>query len=78
MKRIWLAMFIIMLIIFILLDLFLVGEEGHGIFSWSHFAGSFALLGLLGCLGLIAFAKLLGHYWLKREEDYYNRNDDDK
>ena len=78
MKRIWLAVFIITIIIFILLDLFLVSGEGHGVFPWSHIAGSFALLGLLGCLGLIAFAKLLGHYWLQRKEDYYDRNDNDE
>ncbi len=67
-----------MLITFILLDLFLLGGKVPDIFPWPPIVGSFALLGLLGCLGLIAFAKLLGYFWLQRKEDYYNRNDDDE
>ena len=78
MKRIWLTSFIITIASFILLDLFLVSGHGHNGFPWSHIAGFFSLLGLLGCLGLIAFAKLLGHYWLQRKEDYYDKNDNDE
>ena len=77
MMRRWLSVSIVLLFIFILLEVFLVHEEGHVTFFWSHIKGFFALFGFLGCLLLIAFAKLIGHYWLQRKEDYYDRNDDE-
>ncbi len=78
MKRKWFVVFIIVLVAFISLDLLLESGQGHKIFLWSHFAGFFALLGFVGCLAIIAVAKLLGHYWLQRREDYYDRDDDDE
>ena len=77
MTRTWLFVFIIALVISVLLDLFLVGGHGEAKFPWSHIAGFFALFGVIGCLLLMAFAKLIGHYWLQRKEDYYDRNDDE-
>lgn len=74
MKRIWFVVSLAVLVIFILLDL-LLENGGHVVFPWSHLAGFFSLLGFIGCLVIIAVAKLLGHYWLKREEDYYDKND---
>jgi len=76
--RRWMAVFISLLVIFVLLDLFLVIGEGHDGFPWSHIAGFFALFGFIGCLALIGIAKLLGHYWLERGEDYYHKNDDNE
>ena len=75
MKR-WILAFIIAVIILVPLELWLV--SGHGAFPWSNLTGFFAIFGFIGCLVLIGFAKLLGHYWLQRKEDYYDRNDDDK
>lgn len=46
-------------------------EEGHE-FWWSHLPVFFALMGFLGCVAIIYTAKLLGHYWLQRKEDYYD------
>ncbi len=77
MTRTWLFVFIIALVISVLLDLFLVGGHGEVNFPWSRIAGFFALFGVIGCLLLMAFAKLIGHYWLQRKEDYYDRNDDE-
>jgi len=77
MIRRWLAVFIASLVILILLELFLVTGHGHNAFPWSGITGFFALFGVIGCLLLIVFAKLIGHYWLQRKEDYYNRNDDE-
>ncbi|MFQ5996408.1 MAG: hypothetical protein ACE5KP_02130 [Dehalococcoidales bacterium] len=74
MKRTWLLVSITLLILFILLDLFLV--SGHVEFPWSRLAGFFSLFGFLGCLLIIVLAKLLGHYWLQRKENYYDRDDD--
>ena len=75
MKRTWIFTFITILAVFVLLDLFLSGQ-GHDIFPWSRVAGFFALYGLLGCLALIGLAKLIGHFWLQRKEDYYDKDDD--
>jgi len=75
MKRAWLFTFIAAIAIFILLDLLLSGR-GHAVFPWSRVTGFFALFGLLGCLALIGFAKLLGHFWLQRRDDYYGKDDD--
>jgi len=75
-KRI-LVIIIAALVIFVLLDIFLVSGQAHNGFPWSHLVGFFALFGFFGCLVLIAVAKLLGHYWLQRREDYYGNDDDD-
>ena len=77
MKR-WILAFIITVIILVPLELWLVSGLGHDVFPWSNLSGFFAIFGFIGCLALIGFAKLLGHYWLQRKEDYYDRNDDDK
>ncbi len=77
MKRIWLIISIVVIAIFITFDLLLAGH-GHSVFPWSKVAGFFSLFGLLGCLALIGFSKLIGHYWLQREEDYYDGDNDNK
>lgn len=48
--------------------------DGHGDFAWSKILGFFALFGLIGCVAIILISKWLGHYWLQRKEDYYDRN----
>ena len=78
MKRICIMVFLIVLVIFVLLDLFSGIGHGHIVFPWSHVAGFFALFGFIGCLVLIVGSKLIGHYWLQRKEDYYDRNDNDE
>jgi hypothetical protein len=77
-KRVWVLIFVSMLIIFVLLDLLLVIGHIHIEFPWSHIAGFFSLFGFIGCLAIVAVAKLLGHYWLQRKEDYYNKRGDDE
>jgi hypothetical protein len=67
-----------MIILFVLLELFLIGGQGHIEFPWSGIVGFFLLFGFLGCLALIVVAKLLGHYWLQRGEDYYDRDGEDE
>ena len=78
MKRVWVLIFISVLVIFVLLDLLLVSGHVHIEFPWSRIAGFFSLFGFIGCLAIMAVAKLLGHYWLQRKEDYYDRNGDDE
>ena len=78
MKRTWLLVSLAMFVILVLLDLFLVSGHIHVEFPWSHLAEFFALLGFRGCLLSIVVAKLLEHYWLQREEDYYDKNGDNE
>jgi hypothetical protein len=56
----------------ILAGFFIPPGEGESEFWWSHLKIFFALLGFLGCIGMIIVAKWLGHYWLQRKEDYYD------
>ncbi len=39
---------------------------------WNSIPAFFALLGFLGCLLIILFAKALGKFLLQRKEDYYH------
>lgn len=75
MKKLWITIAVAGLILFIPLDMF--AAEHHVDFPWLHVPAFFSIFGLLGCLLLVGFAKLIGHYWLQRREDYYDRNDDD-
>ena len=78
MKKVWLLLLIVMIVIFVPLDLLL--ESGHGdtAFPWSNFAGFFSLFGFIGCLAIIGFAKLIGHYWLQRKDNYYDKSGDNE
>ena len=71
MRRDWLIIFMLALFVSVGADLWFPGEQGHGAFSWSRVAGFFALFGFIGCVAIIIFSKLLGRFWLQREEDYY-------
>lgn len=77
MKRTGVIAFIIILIFSILVELLLNRGQAHGEFPWS-IPGVFILLGFIACVAIIIISKLLGHYWLQRKEDYYNRKDDDE
>jgi uncharacterized membrane protein len=76
-KRIWLLAFIVALALSFGADFLLRSGQAHGDFSWSHILGFFALFGFVACVIIVAISKLLGHYWLQRKEDYYDRDDDD-
>ena len=77
MRRIWLMIFVAALILSFAVDFLLSGGDGHGDFPWSHILGFFALFGFITCVAIVIISKLIGHYWLQRKEDYYDRNDDD-
>lgn len=78
MKKVWLLLLIVMIVIFIPLDLLLVSGHGDTMFPWSNFAGFFSLFGFFGCLAIIGFAKLIGYYWLQRKENYYDKSGDNE
>lgn len=72
MKRI-LVIALVAVIVSVLTDFSLHGGEGH--FIWSNILGFFALFGLTGCVAIILVSKWLGHRWLQRPEDYYDRDE---
>jgi hypothetical protein len=74
MKRI-LFITLIVLILSVLVDLLFY--SGHG-FAWSNILGFFALFGFIGCIAIILISKWLGHHWLQRKEDYYDRKNSDE
>jgi hypothetical protein len=59
-------------------DLWLRNGQEHGAFLWSNLPGFFAVFGFVACVVIVAISKLIGHYWLQRKEDYYERKDDDE
>lgn len=77
MKRIWLAALAI-LILSVAADLLTRSEGAHGGFFWSYIPGFFALFGFIGCAAIVLISKWVGHRWLQREKDYYQRDDDDE
>ena len=77
MKRIWII-FAVALILSVVADLILQMGDGHGDFPWSHILGFFALFGFISCVAIVVISKLLGHYWLQRKEDYYDRKDNNE
>ncbi len=56
--------------VFIVVDL--VFGLTHGYDCWAEIPAIFALVGLGGCMGIIAAGKLVADKWLKRSEDYYD------
>ena len=78
MKRIRTLVFIAVFILFVLVDFLVRDGEGHGGLLGFHMPGLFALFGFIACVVLVVISKLIGHYWLLRTEDYYDRKDDDE
>lgn len=46
--------------------------DRHASFGWDGTPGFFALYALLSCAVIVAVAKVLGKFWLKKREDYYD------
>ena len=65
-KRLFFA-FLLMTVVF---DFF--AERHHAHFFGDSIIGFWSVLGILGCLGMIIFCKGLSHFWLEKEEDYYD------
>jgi|Deesub1362A_J573_1020465.scaffolds.fasta_scaffold00076_60 hypothetical protein len=42
-------------------------------FLWEAIPGFSAVYGFLSCIFIIVFSKWIGHKWLMKEEDYYDR-----
>ena len=71
-KLLW-RVFAAVLAFTVLLQL-VIGVKGYfGVDGWFAFG---AVFGFLSCLAMVLFAKGLG-FFLKRDEDYYTKGDDD-
>ncbi|MBI5444851.1 MAG: hypothetical protein HY900_27015 [Deltaproteobacteria bacterium] len=57
--------------LFVLFDVFAARHEAH--FRGDQIRGFWALFGLLGALGMAKFMKGIGHAWLMKPVDYWNR-----
>jgi len=45
----------------------------HPYFWWENLPVFSAIYGFVGCVIIIIASKALGHYWLQKEEDYYEK-----
>ena len=48
--------------------------QAHTAFLWQTIPGFSAIYGFVGCVLIIVVSKALGHLWLQREEDYYEKH----
>ena len=75
--RAWfLTLFAVAVVLAVVGDVWLVGDQHRPEFWGSGARASFAVLGLVGCVAIIVASKWLGHYLLMREEDYYEGGDE--
>lgn len=47
----------------------------HAYFWWEEIPVFSAVYGFIGCIVIIVASKAIGHFWLQKEEDYYERGD---
>ena len=57
------------LVLLLILELFV---HKHPYFPWAGTFSFYAVYGFLACAVIIAVSKLLGIFWLLREEDHYD------
>ena len=69
-KTLW-RILIFMLAVTVIADLLV---ERHAEFAWI-FPGFAALYGFVSCVFIIVFSKWIGHKWLMKDEDYWDRQD---
>ncbi len=67
-KKLW-KVFLLILAFVVIADFPI---ERHPEFVW-QVPGFAAVYGFLSCIFIIVFSKWIGHRWLMREEDYYDR-----
>ena len=46
----------------------------HHYFWWEEIPVFSAIYGFVGCVVIIVASKALGHHWLQKEEDYYEKH----
>ncbi len=51
---------------------FLIHPEHEPHYIWEKIPVFEAIFGFVGCIVLIIFSKVLGHYFLEKQENYYD------
>ena len=59
------------LVLLILADFIIPRHEIH--FFGDKIPGFWSLFGFISCVLIIVVSKWIGHYWLVRDEDYYDK-----
>ena len=60
-----------MLVLLILADFIIPRNEIH--FFGDKIPGFWSLFGFISCVLIIVVSKWIGHHWLVRDEDYYDK-----
>ncbi len=60
-----------MLVLLILVDFIIPRHEIH--FFGDKIPGFWSLFGFISCVLIIVVSKWIGHHWLVRDEDYYDK-----
>ena len=60
-----------MLVLLILADFIISRHEIH--FFGDKIPGFWSLFGFISCVLIIVVSKWIGHHWLVRDEDYYDK-----
>tara|TARA_Y100000310_G_C20342654_1_gene650538 strand:+ start:49 stop:294 length:246 start_codon:yes stop_codon:yes gene_type:complete len=60
-----------MLVLLILADFIIPRHEIH--FFGDKIPGFWSLFGFISCVLIIVVSKWIGHHWLVRDEDYYDK-----
>ena len=55
----------------VLTEFLIPGHASH--LPWDNIPGIYALFGFVTCVLMIVISKILGQYWLKKSEDYYDK-----
>jgi hypothetical protein len=66
------AVFFAALGVFVLYDVFAPRHEAH--FAGDNVRGFWAVFGLVGCVAMARFMKGIGHLWLMKPTNFYDRN----
>ncbi len=72
MKREHWAALAFVVIISVISELLTPLDAEHATHWWSGVPAFYAVFGLLGCIVIILFAKLIGKLFLVKREDYYD------
>ena len=70
MPRILRYLFLIACGVAVLLGFLIHGK--HPLFRWETIPSFDAAFGFLGCIIIVLISKMLGKYWLQKDDDYYD------
>ncbi|MBK5190983.1 MAG: hypothetical protein JJE19_05775 [Methanosarcinales archaeon] len=74
MKHLFWMLYVCLLVSIVVGVLYQLSPHFHAIFVWQEIPGFSAVYGFIGCILIIVVSKALGHHWLQKEEDYYEKH----